>query len=333
MKVGQSNTYADQACRPMTTTRTRTGKNCRPAADPPTPKIAAKRKDIADAICLCKRNVPKICASTTGYLVFLRRSADCFTDKNGSRKNPGTPTCMCCMCRTPRPVGANQKDPPVPNPKFGTYISRGIPATRLLGRTPKAPPATASTASFHRRAVLVPIFRRNRSPYISHRQQQKKKRTRGAATRARVVAAVRTLMVAAKSPRMHNATQKTEWAIQKKANGDGGGTAERALTFLAGSAHNPLKISVGRVHKITPKISPESPDMTRALTSRACPAIQQTEICQNQLTCCWRRPRNRVSGAAPHVGTSGWRVLALSVAVGFSPVLPTQRMALALLRI
>ena len=97
MKVGQSNTYADQACRPMTTTRTRTGKNCRPAADPPTPKIAAKRKDIADTICLRKRNVPKICASTTGYLVFLRRSADCFTDKNGSRKNPARQH-VCVVC-------------------------------------------------------------------------------------------------------------------------------------------------------------------------------------------------------------------------------------------
>lgn len=227
MKVGQSNTYICRPglpCRPMTTTRTRTrtrtGKNCRPAADP-TPKISAKRKDIADTICLRKRNVPKICASTTGYLVFLRRSADCFTDKKRKPEKPGTPTCMCCMCRTPRPVDAGQKDPPVPNPKFGTYISRGIPATRLLGRTPKAPPATASTASFHRRAVLVPIFRRNRSPYISHRQQQKKKRTRGAATRARVVAAVRTLMVAAKSPRMQRNTKDGMGDTKER-----GGTAE-----------------------------------------------------------------------------------------------------------
>ena len=65
-------------------------------------------------------------------------------------------------------------------------------------------------------------------------------------------------MVAAKSPRMHNATQKTEWAIQKKANGRGR-NAELDLR-LVGSAHNPLKISVGRVHKITPKISQESPE-------------------------------------------------------------------------
>ena len=171
MKVGQSNTYADQACRPMTTTRTRrTGKNCRPAADPPTPKIAAKRKDIADTICLRKRNVPKICASTTGYLVFLRRSADCFTDKNGS---PGKTrhANMCCMCRTPRPVDANQMDPPVPNPKFGTYISRGIPATRLLGRTPKAPPARLhsflpSEGQFWSRffgGIVLPTFRTDSS--------------------------------------------------------------------------------------------------------------------------------------------------------------------------
>ena len=158
MKVGQSNTYADQACRPMTTTRTRTGKNCRPAADPPTPKIAAKRKDIADTICLRKRDVPKICASTTGYLVFLRRSADCFTDKNGS---PGKTRHANMYVLYVPDSPTSRREPEGPSrakPQIGTYISRGIPATRLLGRTPKAPPATASTASFHRRASSGPDF-------------------------------------------------------------------------------------------------------------------------------------------------------------------------------
>ena len=141
----------------MTTTRTRTGKTADLLPIRP-PKYPRKEKISPIRYAFRKRTVPKICASTTGYLVFLRRSADCFTDKKRKPEKPGTPTCMCCMCRTPRPVDAGQKDPPVPNPKFGTYISRGIPATRLLGRTPKAPPATASTASFHRRAVSGPDF-------------------------------------------------------------------------------------------------------------------------------------------------------------------------------
>lgn len=213
----------------MTTTRTRTGKTADLLPIRP-PKYPRKEEISPIRYAFRKRTVPKICASTTGYLVFLRRSADCFTDKKRKPEKPGTPTCMCCMCRTPRPVDAGQKDPPVPNPKFGTYISRGIPATRLLGRTPKAPPATASTASFHRRAVLVPIFRRNRSPYVSHRQQQKKKRTRGAATRARVVAAVRTLMVAAKSPRMQRNTKDGMGDTKER-----GGTAELDLPCWIGS--------------------------------------------------------------------------------------------------
>ena len=192
MKVGQSNTYADQACRPMTTTRTRTGKTADllPILRPP--KYPRKEKISPIRYAFRKRNVPKICASTTGYLVFLRRSADCFTDKNGSPGKtrhanmyvlyvPDSPTSR------REPDGPSRAKPQIRN----IYIERH-PSNAPARPYPKGP--TGYTASFHRRAVLVPIFRRNRSPYISHRQQQKKKRTRGAATRARVVAAVRTLM-------------------------------------------------------------------------------------------------------------------------------------------
>ena len=53
------------------------------------------------------------------------------------------------------------------------------------------------------------------------------------------------------------AVEKAEEVILE-ANGRGR-NAELDLR-LVGSAHNPLKISVGRVHKITPKISQESPE-------------------------------------------------------------------------
>ena len=138
-------------------------------------------------------------------------------------EKPGTPTCMCCMCRTPRPVDANQMDPPVPNPKFGTYISRGIPATRLLGRTPKAPPATQLPSiggQFWSRffgGIVLPTFRTDSS---------KRRNAPGGRRRARGWwrRCGRSWLLL----RVRGCTtqHKTEWAIQK--NGEERGTAERA---------------------------------------------------------------------------------------------------------
>ena len=224
MKVGQSNTYADQACRPMTTTRTRTGKNCRPAADPPTPKIAAKRKDIADTICLRKRDVPKICASTTGYLVFLRRSADCFTDKNGSRKNPARQHVLYVPdSPTSRrePEGPSRAKPQIRN----IYIERH-PSNAPARPYPKGPTGyrlhsfLPSEGQFWSRffgGIVLPTFRTDSS---------KRRNAPGGRRRARGWwrRCGRSWLLL----RVRGCTtqHKTEWAIQK--NGEERGTAERA---------------------------------------------------------------------------------------------------------
>lgn len=169
MKVGQSNTYADQACRPMTTTRTRTGKNCRPAADPSDPQnIREKKRYIADAICLRKRNVPKICASTTGYLVFLRRSADCFTDKKRKRKNPA-PNMYVPDSPTSRrePEGPSRAKPQTRN----IYIERH-PSNAPARPYPKGPtgyrlhsflPSEGSSGPEFLGGIVLPTFRTDSS--------------------------------------------------------------------------------------------------------------------------------------------------------------------------
>ena len=168
----------------------------------------------------------------------MRRSADCFTiqpaaiPRRGdhterSRKNPARQhVCVVCAGLPGQSTRTRRTLPcQIPNSE---HIYREASQQHACSAVPQRPhrlppPQLPSIGG----PVLVPIFRRNRSPYISHRQQQKKKRTRGAATRARVVAAVRTLMVAAKSPRMHNATQDGMGDTKER-----GGTAELCPSLL-----------------------------------------------------------------------------------------------------